>query len=132
VATYTYTTDQRFQTTHHKTTDEWTMQIKWSQPRDAGMYECQVSSQPIKSFFVNLNVAGKFDNAPRRPTQPRIVYLLIYLFCLFFQLFISLSTFLRFFFMFENMIKNICTNSSTTICFVQNTEKHKIKKKPSR
>lgn len=59
MVTYTYTTDQRFQTTHHKDTDEWTLHIKWAQLRDAGMYECQVSTQPVKSFYVNLNVVGK-------------------------------------------------------------------------
>lgn len=36
VGTYTYTTDQRFTTTHHKETDEWTLQIKFAQKRDAG------------------------------------------------------------------------------------------------
>ncbi|XP_037907668.1 zwei Ig domain protein zig-8-like isoform X2 [Hermetia illucens] len=56
VSTYTYTTDQRFQTTFHRDIDEWTLQIKWAQKRDAGMYECQVSTQPVKSFSVNLNI----------------------------------------------------------------------------
>jgi hypothetical protein len=37
VGTYTYTTDQRFTTTHHKETDEWTLQIKFAQKRDAGL-----------------------------------------------------------------------------------------------
>lgn len=56
VATYTYTTDQRFQTTFHRDINEWTLQIKWAQKRDAGMYECQISTQPIKSYSVRLNV----------------------------------------------------------------------------
>lgn len=37
VGSYTYTTDQRFIATHHKKTDEWTLQIKWTQKRDAGV-----------------------------------------------------------------------------------------------
>lgn len=107
---YTYTSDQRFQATHHKETDDWTLQIKWAQKRDAGgeraifhiqtnancrttienfqmqsfpftfafelnlqfyfhlmpsslfitVYECQISTQPVKSYFVNLNVVGEF------------------------------------------------------------------------
>ncbi|XP_070490011.1 uncharacterized protein [Chironomus tepperi] len=61
VSTYTYTTDLRFQTTHHRTTDEWTLQIKWVQKRDAGLYDCQVSSQPIKSYSVYLNVIDLAD-----------------------------------------------------------------------
>ena len=60
VGTYTYTTDQRFTTTHHKETDEWTLQIKFAQKRDAGVYECQISTQPIKSYSVRLNLVGEY------------------------------------------------------------------------
>lgn len=60
VGTYTYTTDQRFQTAFHRDFNEWTLQIKWAQKRDAGMYECQISTIPIKSFSVRLNVVGKW------------------------------------------------------------------------
>lgn len=59
VGSYTYTSDQRFQTNHHVEIDEWTLQIKWAQKRDAGMYECQLSSQPVKSYFVELFIVGK-------------------------------------------------------------------------
>lgn len=59
VNTYTYTSDQRFQTAHHKDTDEWTLQIKYVQERDKGSYECQVSTQPVKSYIVSLNVVGE-------------------------------------------------------------------------
>lgn len=62
VGTYTYTTDQRFQTAFHRDFNEWTLQIKWAQKRDAGMYECQISTIPIKSFSVRLNVVGKWNN----------------------------------------------------------------------
>ncbi|XP_037935209.1 uncharacterized protein LOC119669401 [Teleopsis dalmanni] len=58
VGSYTYTSDQRFQATHHQDTDDWTLQIKWAQKRDAGMYECQISTQPVRSYFVRLNVVG--------------------------------------------------------------------------
>ncbi|XP_070142200.1 zwei Ig domain protein zig-8 isoform X1 [Drosophila kikkawai] len=56
VGSYTYTSDQRFQATHHQDTEDWTLQIKWAQKRDAGMYECQISTQPVRSYFVRLNV----------------------------------------------------------------------------
>ncbi|XP_076261687.1 zwei Ig domain protein zig-8-like isoform X4 [Rhynchophorus ferrugineus] len=56
VSSYTYTSDQRFQANHHPESDEWTLQIKWAQKRDAGIYECQISTQPVRSYFVNLNV----------------------------------------------------------------------------
>lgn len=32
------------------------MEIKWASIRDAGLYECQISSQPVRSLHVNLNV----------------------------------------------------------------------------
>ncbi|XP_055698662.1 lachesin-like isoform X2 [Phlebotomus papatasi] len=56
VGSYVYTTDQRFQTVYHRESDDWTLQIKWVQKRDAGVYECQISTQPILSYFVYLNV----------------------------------------------------------------------------
>ncbi|XP_013149352.1 PREDICTED: peroxidasin homolog [Papilio polytes] len=56
VGGYTYTSDQRFQATHSPQTDDWTLQVKWAQQRDAGVYECQVSTQPVRSFFVTLHV----------------------------------------------------------------------------
>ncbi|KPJ00358.1 hypothetical protein RR46_02746 [Papilio xuthus] len=56
VGGYTYTSDQRFQATHSPHTDDWTLQVKWAQQRDAGVYECQVSTQPVRSFFVTLHV----------------------------------------------------------------------------
>ncbi|XP_045481680.1 uncharacterized protein LOC123685865 isoform X2 [Harmonia axyridis] len=61
VGSYTYTSDQRFQANHHAETDEWTLQIKWAQKRDAGIYECQISTQPVRSYFVNLEVVENSD-----------------------------------------------------------------------
>lgn len=60
VGTYTYTTDQRFQTAFHRDINEWTLQIKWAQKRDEGMYECQISTIPIKSYSVRLNIVGEY------------------------------------------------------------------------
>ncbi|XP_025417107.1 neurotrimin-like [Sipha flava] len=63
VGAYTYTSDQRFQAIHHRShSDQWTLHIKWAQKRDAGIYECQVSTQPVRSIFVTLNVV---DDKPQ-------------------------------------------------------------------
>jgi len=59
VGRYTYTADNRYQSIYNPTTDEWILQIKYLQSRDSGMYECQVSTQPVRSFFVRLNILGK-------------------------------------------------------------------------
>lgn len=40
-------------------TDTWTLQVKYVQARDAGQYECQVSTEPKMSHFITLNVVGK-------------------------------------------------------------------------
>ncbi|XP_029039364.1 cell adhesion molecule 2-like isoform X1 [Osmia bicornis bicornis] len=59
---YTYTSDQRFQALHKKNTgqnsewSEWTLCIKWAQERDQGLYECQISTIPVKSHQFRLNV----------------------------------------------------------------------------
>lgn len=38
---------------------DWSLQIKYVQLRDAGLYECQVSVHPSTSIFIHLSVVGK-------------------------------------------------------------------------
>ncbi|XP_075215288.1 uncharacterized protein LOC142321180 [Lycorma delicatula] len=52
----TYTGDERYQAVHLHNSEDWTLQIKFVQERDAGMYECQVSSHPPASIFLHLEV----------------------------------------------------------------------------
>jgi len=63
VGRYTYTADNRYQSIYNPTTDEWILQIKYLQKHDSGMYECQVSTQPVRSFFVRLNI---LDETPSK------------------------------------------------------------------
>uniref|UniRef100_A0A8W7PQB3 Ig-like domain-containing protein n=1 Tax=Anopheles coluzzii TaxID=1518534 RepID=A0A8W7PQB3_ANOCL len=37
---------------------DWTLQIKFVQDRDAGLYECQVSTHPPTSIFLELKVVA--------------------------------------------------------------------------
>ncbi|XP_014205669.1 zwei Ig domain protein zig-8-like [Copidosoma floridanum] len=59
---YTYTSDERFQALHKPNTglsnewSEWTLSIKWAQERDEGIYECQISTIPVKAHQYYLNV----------------------------------------------------------------------------
>lgn len=77
----TYSSDERFSAAHLKNSEvcllwpqvslkchdnkkkyqfqDWTLQIKYVQMRDAGTFECQVSKHPPISIFVILNVVGK-------------------------------------------------------------------------
>ena len=59
VGKYLFTTDERFQALHKDGSDEWILFIKYAQIRDSGVYECQISTQPVRSIFINLNVVGK-------------------------------------------------------------------------
>ncbi|XP_070154300.1 neurotrimin isoform X3 [Polyergus mexicanus] len=56
IGRYTYTNDQRFRAIHTAHSDDWTLQIKYPQHRDSGIYECQVSTTPHMSHLVHLNV----------------------------------------------------------------------------
>ncbi|XP_049781661.1 protein turtle homolog B-like isoform X2 [Schistocerca gregaria] len=56
VGGYTYTSDQRFEASHDAARREWSLHIRWAQRRDAGIYECQLSTQPVRSLFVHLSV----------------------------------------------------------------------------
>lgn len=55
VDNYVFTGDDRVQITRDDA-NCWTLTIKRVRIRDAGIYECQISTQPIKSFAVNLVV----------------------------------------------------------------------------
>ncbi|CAO1385929.1 unnamed protein product [Diamesa hyperborea] len=54
--TSTYTSDERFQVIEHEQTENWTLQIKFAQQRDSGIYECQVNTEPKMSLAFRLNV----------------------------------------------------------------------------
>ncbi|KAH1009202.1 hypothetical protein HUJ04_001595 [Dendroctonus ponderosae] len=58
VGPYTYTSDQRFRAIHEPHTEDWTLQIKYPQHRDSGVYECQISCTPHLSHFIHLTVIG--------------------------------------------------------------------------
>jgi hypothetical protein len=54
----TYTSDARFQVIRPDKSDNWTLQIKFPQERDSGIYECQVNTEPKMSLAFRLNVIG--------------------------------------------------------------------------
>nr|CAD7452520.1 unnamed protein product [Timema tahoe] len=58
---YTFIADERFQAFLVEATDTWTLQIKYVQARDAGQYECQVSTEPKMSHFITLNVVVELN-----------------------------------------------------------------------
>lgn len=56
---FTYTGDQRFKVVHNSQDDDWDLHIAYAQPRDAGIYECQVNTEPKINLAVNLDVTGE-------------------------------------------------------------------------
>ncbi|XP_043663819.1 protein amalgam-like isoform X2 [Vespula pensylvanica] len=53
---HTYTGDARFSVKHPESSDEWTLKIEYVQPRDAGIYECQVNTEPKMNLAFTLRV----------------------------------------------------------------------------
>lgn len=39
---------------------KWTLQIKYPQPRDSGVYECQINTEPKMSLSYFLEVVGEY------------------------------------------------------------------------
>ena len=59
VGRFTYTADPRHKSHYNPSRDEWVLEIKQARRRDSGRYECQISTQPVRSFFVELHVVGE-------------------------------------------------------------------------
>ncbi|XP_069180517.1 junctional adhesion molecule-like isoform X2 [Procambarus clarkii] len=53
---YTFVRDERLTVHFTPDTGTWTLVIKYVQERDAGTYECQISTEPKMSMLVHLNV----------------------------------------------------------------------------
>lgn len=57
----TYTADERFQSLYNAETNEWILHIKWTERKDTGIYECQISTMPVKSLALYLIVLSELD-----------------------------------------------------------------------
>ncbi|KAG8225588.1 hypothetical protein J437_LFUL006680 [Ladona fulva] len=53
---FTYTGDGRFGVIHPEGSDEWNLRVEYVQKRDAGIYECQVNTEPKINMAILLNV----------------------------------------------------------------------------
>lgn len=59
VGGFTYTSDDRFTARHAAASQDWLLMIHYLQERDAGFYECQISTTPPKSHLIHLSVVGE-------------------------------------------------------------------------
>ena len=55
-----YISDHRFKVLHEKHSIEWFLVIKAVTYKDQGVYECQVNSDPYKTFKYHLSVVGEY------------------------------------------------------------------------
>jgi hypothetical protein len=56
---FTYTGDARFGVIHPESSDDWNLRIEYVTKRDAGIYECQVNTEPKINLAIQLNVEGE-------------------------------------------------------------------------
>ncbi|XP_042208315.1 zwei Ig domain protein zig-8-like [Homarus americanus] len=56
VGAFTYTSDERFSARHAEGSEDWLLMVHYLQERDAGLYECQISTTPPQSHYVHLSV----------------------------------------------------------------------------
>lgn len=54
---YTYTPERRFSAIHRSSSEDWVLEIRNVQLEDQGIYECQVSTTPVRSQIIALHVA---------------------------------------------------------------------------
>ncbi|XP_052854854.1 zwei Ig domain protein zig-8 [Drosophila gunungcola] len=58
---YTYTGDQRFSVLHPPSSEDWDLKIDYAQPRDSGVYECQVNTEPKINLAIVLEITADND-----------------------------------------------------------------------
>ena len=58
---HTYTGDGRFSVRHPEHSDDWDLRIEYVQKRDAGVYECQVNTEPKINMAFFLEVEGELS-----------------------------------------------------------------------
>ncbi|XP_064085748.1 zwei Ig domain protein zig-8-like isoform X2 [Macrobrachium nipponense] len=63
IGSVSYTADERIQVFHDQRNDGWTLQIRYSQPKDSGVYKCQVNSYPkiVRNFFLKVTTKDEFE-----------------------------------------------------------------------
>ncbi|XP_075979335.1 protein sidekick-2-like [Anticarsia gemmatalis] len=67
---FTYTGDARFSVLHPEPSDDWDLKIDYVQPRDAGVYECQINTEPKINMAVVLTVEDE-SLIPATSAPPR-------------------------------------------------------------
>ena len=56
---YKYTPEDRFSAIHKSSSEDWVLEIRGTTLADEGVYECQVSTTPVRRQLIRLKVAGE-------------------------------------------------------------------------
>lgn len=62
VGLQTYSSDSRY-SIEFKEPNDWQLLIQYSNERDEGIYECQISSHPPLVYVIYLSVIGKYQKS---------------------------------------------------------------------
>jgi len=61
---YRYTPDDRFASLHKPSSENWVLELRDTKMADEGVYECQISTTPVRSLKFNLKVVDSFTTLP--------------------------------------------------------------------
>jgi len=61
---YRYTPDDRFSSLHKPSSENWVLELRDTKMVDEGIYECQISTTPVRSLKFNLKVVDSFTTLP--------------------------------------------------------------------
>ncbi|XP_021916396.1 titin-like [Zootermopsis nevadensis] len=65
----TYSSDDRFFAAHVHSPQDWALHVRHARARDGGLYECQVSTHPPSSLFVELQLVEARAEIPGAPDK---------------------------------------------------------------
>lgn len=63
---FSYSSDDRFMVEHTRHLGNWALRIKNARKDDEGIYECQLSTHPPESIFIELRIVGELENAKKK------------------------------------------------------------------
>jgi len=61
---YRYTPDDRFSSLHKPSSENWVLELRDTKMADEGVYECQISTTPVRSLKFNLKVVDSYTTLP--------------------------------------------------------------------
>lgn len=67
---FSYSSDERFLVEHTRHLGNWALRIKNARKDDEGIYECQISTHPPESIFIELRIVGELEKKDEKRKNP--------------------------------------------------------------